>query len=108
LLSIRPHNACGVIHRNPATNGPYVDIRKQWGDFFTFRHTGATHMAERNGADLMKVVNMMGDTNVETVRRHYFNFDEAAMMTMVEGWTLPPAIDLSKLARTPAPSPLIN
>jgi hypothetical protein len=25
--------------------------------------------------ELMRVVNMMGDTNVETVRRHYFNLE---------------------------------
>jgi hypothetical protein len=33
-------------------------------------------MAERatNREELMRVVNMMGDTNVETIRRHYFNF----------------------------------
>jgi len=27
-----------------------------------------------NREELMRVVNIMGDTNVETVRRHYFNF----------------------------------
>lgn len=30
LLSIRPPNARGYIHANPATGKPYVDIRKQW------------------------------------------------------------------------------
>jgi len=110
LWSIRPTNASGVVHRNPATGGPYVDIRKQWSrlvaiasrmlgyelqdekaDFFTFRHTGASHIAERarDARALMLVVNMMGDTNVETVRRHYFNFDHEVMAGMIEGWEIP-------------------
>jgi len=65
LLSIRPPNARGYIHANPATGKPYVDIRKQWdrlmsiasemlgyplvnekADFFTFRHTGASNIAQ--------------------------------------------------------------
>jgi hypothetical protein len=92
LLAIRPRNAKGYIHPNPATGKPYVDVRKQWdrliaiasgilgyplvnqkADFFTFRHTGATNIAQRASTrdELMRVVNMMGDTNVETVRRHY-------------------------------------
>lgn len=52
---------------------PLVDEK---ADFFTLRHTGATNIAQMatNREELMRVVNMMGDTNVETVRRHYFNF----------------------------------
>lgn len=30
VLSIWPANAHGLIHPNPATGKPYVDIRKQW------------------------------------------------------------------------------
>ena len=110
LLAIRPRHARGCIHPNPATGKPYVDIRKQWdrlieiasgilgyalvdqkADFFTFRHTGATHIAERasDKEELMRVVNMMGDTNVETVRRHYFNFQYEEDEQMIDGWELP-------------------
>src|SRR5215210_1493964 len=66
LAAIRPPNASGPIHFNPSTGEPYVDIRKQWnrlleiagrmlgydlegkkGEFFNFRHTGASHIAQR-------------------------------------------------------------
>lgn len=66
LCSIRPASASGLIHPNPVTGLQYVDIRKQWkrlieiasgilgydlddrkADFFTFRHTGASHLAEK-------------------------------------------------------------
>jgi len=97
LLSIRPANARGLIHPNPATGKPYVDIRKQWNrlikiasgilgyeltgkkaDFFNFRYSGASHMAMRGNRprDLMTVVRMMGDTSLATVNRHYFNIDD--------------------------------
>lgn len=110
LLTIRPRVARGYVHPNPATGKPYVNIRKQWdrlitiasgilgyqlvdqkADFFTFRHTGATHIAERAAtrSELMRVVNMMGDTNVETVRRHYFNFEYDEDEQMIDGWELP-------------------
>jgi len=110
LLAIRPRHARGYIHPNPATGKPYVEIRKQWdrlieiaseilgyplvdqkADFFTFRHTGATHCAERatDKEELMRVVNMMGDTNVETVRRHYFNFEYEDEEDLLDGWELP-------------------
>lgn len=123
LLSIRPPNARGYIHPNPATGKPYVNIRKQWdrliaiaseilgypllnqkADFFTFRHTGATDIAQRATTrdELMRVVNMMGDTNVETVRRHYFNFKYEDDEQMIDGWELPqfdPADDARQAAR---------
>jgi integrase len=88
LLSIRPANARGLIHPNPATCKPYVDIRKQWNrlikiasrilgyeltgkkaDFFNFRHSGASHTAMKGNkpTDLMSVVRMMGDTSLTTV-----------------------------------------
>ena len=66
LLSIRPKNARGLIHPNPATGKAYTDIRKQWkrllsiaermlgykltgkqSEFFNFRHSGASHIAAR-------------------------------------------------------------
>lgn len=122
LLAIRPRNARGLIHPNPATGKPYVNIRKQWdrliaiasgilgyalvdqkGDFFTFRHTGATHCAERatDRQELMRVVNMMGDTNVETVRRHYFNFQDEEDEQLIDGWELP-ELDAEDQARIAA------
>jgi integrase len=110
LLAIRPQFATGLIHPNPATGAPYTNIRKQWdrliaiaarmlgyllqgrkGDFFTFRHTGASHLAQqaRDGAHIIKIVKMMGDTNVKTVEKHYFNFDDEMMADMIEGWEVP-------------------
>jgi integrase len=95
------------VHANPATGAPYVDIRKQWSrlvaiasdmlgyalsgrkaDFFTFRHTGASHLAEKTKNPIL-IAKMMGDTNVQTVMRHYFNLDIEFMAEMVEGWTVP-------------------
>jgi integrase len=110
LLAIRPRNARGLIHPNPATGKPYVEIRKQWNrlvaiasrmlgyeltgrkaDFFTFRHTGATDMASkaRDGSDILDVVYMMGDTNIRTVEKHYFNFRRTRTAAMITGWELP-------------------
>lgn len=110
LLSIRPANARGLIHPNPATGKPYVDIRKQWNrlikiasrilgyeltgkkaDFFNFRHSGASHMAMKGNKpkDLMSVVRMMGDTSLTTVNRHYFNIDDEMLAEIVEGWSVP-------------------
>lgn len=84
--------------RIPATGKPYVDIRKQWdrliaiasemlgyplvnekADFFTFRHTGASNIAQtaRNKDERVRVVNMMGDTNMQTVARYYLNHQYA-------------------------------
>lgn len=107
LESIRPGSAAGAVHANPATGAPYVDIRKQWNrlitiasgmlgyeltgrkaDFFTFRHTGASHLAEKTKNPIL-IVKMMGDTNVETVMRHYFNLDIEFMVEMVVGWSIP-------------------
>lgn len=110
LLSIRPANARGLIHPNPATGKPYVDIRKQWNrliaiasrmlgyeltgkkaDFFNFRHTGASHIAERarDASHLLSVVKMMGDTSIATVNRHYFNIDDLMLEEIVDGWVVP-------------------
>ena len=110
LLAIRPPNARGYIHPNPATGKPYVDLRKQWdklidiasgmlgyplvnekADFFTFRHTGASNLAQtaRNKDELMRVVNMMGDTNVQTVVRHYLNIQYAPDDEVIAKWDLP-------------------
>jgi hypothetical protein len=32
---------------------------------------------------------MTGDTNVKTVEKHYFNFDDEMMTDMIEGWEAP-------------------
>lgn len=108
LLSIRPANACGLIHPNPVTGELYVDIRKQWNrfvaigsrmlgyeltrkkaDFFNFRDTGASHVADRAGdaSHLLSVVKMMRDTSIATVKRHYFNIaDDMMLEEIVDGW----------------------
>jgi len=40
-------------------------------------------------AVVASLVNMMGDTNVETVRRHYFNFEYEDEEDLLDGWELP-------------------
>ncbi len=42
-----------------------------------------------NREELMRVVNMMGDTNVETVRRHYFNFKYDEDDQVIDWWEFP-------------------
>jgi len=37
----------------------------------------------------MRVVNMMGDTNVETVSRHYLNLQYAPDDEVIANWDLP-------------------
>jgi hypothetical protein len=110
LLSIRPQNARGLIHPNPATGTAYTDIRKQWrrlltiaermlgykltgkqSEFFNFRHSGASHIAARarDVKHLMGVVRMMGDTSLTTVNKHYFNIDDEILQEIIEGWSVP-------------------
>ena len=111
LLAIRPPNpGRKPIHFNPDTGKPYVDIRKQWERlmeiasrrlgyelegkkrmFFNFRHTGASHIAQRGKtpAHLLAVVKMMGDTSVQTVNRHYFDIEPEVMQELVLGWKRP-------------------
>lgn len=107
LRAIRPAKASGPIHPNPVTGAPFVDIRKQWnrlmaiaermlgyklegrkGDFFTFRHTGASHLAERTKNPVL-IAQMMGDTSVATVMKHYCDLDFEFMTEMVQGWEVP-------------------
>jgi integrase len=123
LRSIHPGNASGPVHVNPATGAQYVDVRKQWNrliviasrmigyalegrkaDFFTFRHTGASHLAEKTKNPIL-IVKMMGDTNVQTVMQHYFNLDLEFMAEMVSGWVVPAA---EKSGRTIADDQVTN
>lgn len=90
--SIRPARAAGLIHPNPATGRAYVNIRTQWRrlvvianemldteeqikdraeDMYVLRATGASLLAAC-GADPVLICNMMGDQQLETIRRHYF------------------------------------
>jgi len=57
-------------------------------DFFNFRHTGASHLAvlQHEPKDLMAVVQMMGDSSLTTVNRHYFNIDDKVLAELVDGW----------------------
>lgn len=84
------------------------ELKDQRADFFTFRHTGASHMAKHalNGSGLIHVVNMMGDTKVGTVRRHYFNFELADMAEIVDRWSGPASPDDPEPSRGSTDSPL--
>ena len=42
-----------------------------------------------NREELMRVVNMIGDTNVETVRRRYVNFKYDEDDQVIDRWELP-------------------
>lgn len=59
--------------------------------FFNFRHTGASHIAQRGKtpAHLLAVVQMMGDTSVTTVNRHYFKMEPDLMREFVFGRARP-------------------
>jgi len=119
LLSIRPANPGNApIHFNPETGRPFVDIRKQWERlmtiasrmlgydlegkkrmFFNFRYTGASHIAQRGKtpAHLLAAVQMMGDTSVATVNRHYFKMEPDLMRDLVLGWARP-NVDVASVA----------
>ncbi|MGZ5441096.1 MAG: hypothetical protein ACXW5U_05020 [Thermoanaerobaculia bacterium] len=100
----------GADHAVDETGLPYMDIRKQWErlmviasrmlrynledkkrTFFNFRHTDASHIAQRGKtpAHLLAVVQMMGDTSVATVNRHYFKMEPELMRELVLGWKRP-------------------
>lgn len=110
LKTIMPsRKARGLVHPNPDTGLAFVNIRKQWEQlvkiannildpdeqltevrehFYTWRHTGASHLAA-SSRDPVLVMRMMGDTQLQTVMKHYFDSDFEHMQTEVEKWTLP-------------------
>ena len=68
----------------PAAPNRLVEVR-------AMTNTGASNIAQMasNREELMRVVNMMGDTNVETVRRYYFNFTYDEDDQIIDRWELP-------------------
>ncbi|HEV7763506.1 MAG TPA: hypothetical protein VGQ76_00765 [Thermoanaerobaculia bacterium] len=70
-------------HFQPITHGMY-------GGLLTYAQK------VRDGAHILKIVKMMGDTNVKTVEKHYFNFDAEMMADMIEGWEAPTAAALTQ------------
>jgi hypothetical protein len=72
---------------------PHARIRayREEGGFFKFRHTGASHIAtrSRDGAHLLGVVRMMGDTSLATVNRHYFTLYDEPLQVIVRDWQTP-------------------
>jgi integrase len=114
LKSIMPSERPeGLVHPNPATGLAYENIRKQWFElvkianailgpdeqltgvrthFYTWRHTGASHLAA-SSKDPVLVTRMMGDTQLQTVMKHYFDSDYEHMETEVERWELPRETD---------------
>lgn len=112
--SIMPSNRPeGLVHPNPVTGLAYENIRKQWlrlveiangilgpdeqltgvrTHFYTWRHTGASHLAA-SSKDPVLVTRMMGDTQLQTVMKHYFDSDYEHMQTEVERWQLPSETD---------------
>jgi integrase len=110
LRSIRPRLAVGLIHGNPVTGKPYVNIRTQWArlidlanailsqeeqitgraeDMYVLRATGASMLAA-SGADPVLICQMMGDAQLETVRKHYFKSHIAHMQAAVNRVIVPP------------------
>ena len=110
LKTIMPEgNPFGLVHANPDTGEAYVNIRKQWlrlveianeilepdeqlkderEHFYTWRHTGASHLAA-SSKDPVLVMRLMGDTQLATVMKHYFDSDFEHMQAEVEKWQLP-------------------
>ena len=68
--------------------GGRYELEDRKTDFFTFRHTGESHLAEKTKNPIL-IVKMMGDTNVQTLMRHYFNLDLEFMAEMISDWTIP-------------------
>lgn len=98
----------GLVHPNP-TGLAYTNIGQQWArlveianqilgadeqltgvrtHFYTWRHTGASHLAA-SSKDPVLVTRMMGDTQLTTVMKHYFDSDFEHMQAAVERWELP-------------------
>jgi integrase len=116
LRSIMPSpDPEGLVHPNPDTRAAYRNIGKQWlrlveiansilepdeqlsgrrTQFYTFRHTGASHLAE-SSRDPVLVTRMMGDTQLVTVMRHYFDSDFEHMQDEVEKWHVPTERELA-------------
>jgi len=109
LRSIRPRHGGGLIHGNPVTSKPFVNIRTQWArlsglanailspeeqiagraeDMYVLRATGASMLAAA-GADLVLICQMMGDAQLETVRKHYFKSHIAHMQQAVNRVVVP-------------------
>ena len=73
---------------------PHAPLRtRRQETFFNFRHTGASHIAQRGKtpAHLLAVVQMMGDTSVATDNRHYFKMKPELMRELVLGLKRPDA-----------------
>lgn len=113
LRPLMPHDRKGLVHPNPATGEPYTHIRKQWPrlieianellgpneqltgvrtHFYTWRHTGASHLAEI-GADPVMIARMMGDTSLKTILDHYFDSSVEHMQEIMQKWIAPPSAD---------------
>ena len=62
---------------------------------------GASHIAQRGKtpAHLLAVVQMMGDTSVATVNRHYFKMEPELMRELVLGWKQPDVDALDRIGR---------
>jgi integrase len=109
LRRIRPQKAKGFIHPNPETKRPFVNIRTQWArlvgianamlpedeqivgraeDIYVLRATGASLLAAF-GADPTLICQMMGDAQLETIRRHYFKSHIAHMQVAVNRVAIP-------------------
>jgi integrase len=110
LRSIMPSDRPrGLVHPNPETGEAYENIRKQWFrlieianemlgpddqldgvrmHFYTWRHTGASHLAA-SSKDPVLVTRLMGDTQLQTVMDHYFDTDYEYMQTEIERMELP-------------------
>jgi integrase len=90
--------ARGPVFPNPATGKPYTDVRKQWRrllalanarlepadrirdgfKMYNLRHSGASALA-RAGVPAKIIADLMGDTSIATVERHYFGFEQEAL-----------------------------
>jgi integrase len=127
LKAIMPSDdAEGLVHPNPETGSAYANIRTQWfrlvelaneilgpdeqltgvrTHFYTWRHTGASHLAA-SSKDPILVTRMMGDTQLQTVMKHYFDSDFEHMQAEVERWQIP--VESDPTARVRLESGLAN
>lgn len=125
--------ASGWVFPNPATGEPFRDIRRQWRRLirlanrrleesgfhpipegfrlYNLRHTGASHLAATGSLSAQEIAQMMGDTSVRTVERHYFHTDARRLAADLHRASTDPALrSLDEIAsqRRPTAEPRLE
>lgn len=76
----------GQVSKGPVSIDEQLEQEPE--HFYTWRHTVASHLAA-SSKDPMLVMRVMGDTQLSTVMKHYFDSEFEHMQAEVEKWQLP-------------------